>query len=258
MITAVAPSPSRGWQGAVLKLLRADDFQLTVTGVDKITDHYLRVHFADGGLLARHDVHPTMWVRLWFEQGDRRYQRAFTLVDPDPPTGTFAVEFAIHDGPAAGWAQSAFVGEEVQATVMGSHFALPDRDPDGWLIAGDASSLAAVNSLLGAIAASDSPDVPVTIWMEYQHDDEFTLPLRAREHHRVEWVHRGETGTAIVEMIAAEAFDATGYQGWVATETKSTRAITALLRTRYRLGRSGVVSQPHWIDGPSIVRSGRI
>ena len=49
------------------RLLGADDFLLTVTGVDKITDHYVRVCFDDGGLLAHKGVHPTMWIRLWFD-----------------------------------------------------------------------------------------------------------------------------------------------------------------------------------------------
>ncbi|QKT06108.1 siderophore-interacting protein [Gordonia sp. X0973] len=249
MSTGVVRVPSRGWQGAVLKLLGADDFVLTVTGVERITEHYLRIHFRDGGLLSTHPIHPTMWVRMWFEDDGKLHQRAYTLVDPNPVAGTFAVEFAVHDGAAARWAQAAHLGDEITATVMGSKFDLPQPAADGWLIAGDAASLPAVNSLLDAIAASDAPDVPVTIWMEYQHDDEFTLPLRSREHHRVEWVPRGADGRAIVEAIAADAFDATGYHGWVATEMKSTRAITALLRKECGLARAAVKSQAYWVEG---------
>ena len=203
MTSMVAQVPSRGWQGAVLKLLRADDFLLTVAGVESITDHYVRVHFADGGLLARTALHPTMWIRLWFERDGRLHQRGYTVVDPDPATGTFFVEFAIHDGAAARWAQTTFVGDEIPATVMGSNYALPEPSPDGWLIVGDAAALPAVNSLLDAIEASESPDVPITIWMEYQHEDEFTLPLRVREHHRVEWLSR--TGHLTVDFVLCDA-----------------------------------------------------
>ncbi|GAB08490.1 hypothetical protein GOARA_012_00400 [Gordonia araii NBRC 100433] len=249
MTTFATKAPYRGWQGAVLRLLRADDFQLTVTAVESITEHYVRVYFDDGGLLEATRRHPTMWIRLWFSRDGKPHQRAYTLVNPDPETGTFAVEFAIHDGVAARWAQTTFVGDEILATVMGADFALPHPDADGWLIVGDTASLPAVNSLLEAIAVSDSPDVPVTIWMEYQHDDEYTLPLRMRDHHRVEWIPRGDDGTAIVDAVRAAAFDATGYHGWVATETASTRAITALLRTEYGLGRDGVKSQAYWIAG---------
>ena len=175
MTTFATKPATRGWQGAVLRLLGADDFLLTVTGVDKITDHYVRVYFDDGGLLAHKGVHPTMWIRLWFDNDGKPHQRAYTLVDPDPVAGTFAIEFAIHDGPASQWAE-----------FFRRRFDLLDGDglvlriahpcPDGWLIAGDAASLPAINSLLEAIAVSDSPDVPVTVWMEYQHDDEYALP----------------------------------------------------------------------------------
>lgn len=209
----------------------------------------MRVHFDDGGLLEHKGVHPTMWVRLWFHNEGRPHQRAYTLVDPDPVAGTFAIEFAIHDGRASRWAELTFVGDEISSTVMGSSFTLPTPAPDGWLIAGDAASLPAINSLLEAIAVSDSPDVPVMIWMEYQHDGEYALPLRMRDHHRVEWIPRGDHGTAIVDAVRADVFDAAGYHGWVATEAASTRAIAALLRRDYALGRAAVKAQAYWIAG---------
>lgn len=76
-----------GWQGAVLKLMRGKDFTFTVTGAEQVTEDYRRVHFTDGGLLAAAGVHPTMWVRIWFENAGKPHQRAYTLVDPDPEAG---------------------------------------------------------------------------------------------------------------------------------------------------------------------------
>lgn len=43
---------------------------------------------SDGGMLAATGVHPTMWVRLWFDNAGKPHQRAYTLVDPDPAAGT--------------------------------------------------------------------------------------------------------------------------------------------------------------------------
>ena len=78
---------SRGWQGAVLKLLRAGDYRLTVTGRCEISQHYLRLSFDGGGLLTDRPLHPTMWIRMWFADGDKLHQRGYTLVDPTrPPT----------------------------------------------------------------------------------------------------------------------------------------------------------------------------
>ena len=48
----------RGWEGAVLKLLRAKDFTCTVTGSEDVTADYRRVRFTDGGLLAAAGVQP--------------------------------------------------------------------------------------------------------------------------------------------------------------------------------------------------------
>ncbi|BFO22838.1 hypothetical protein SHKM778_92260 [Streptomyces sp. KM77-8] len=93
----------RGWEGAVLKLFRAKDFTFTVTGTEDVTAGYRRLRLTDGGMLAATGVHPTMWVRLWFDNAGKPHQRAYTLVDPDPVAGTFGLEFALHEGaPATG------------------------------------------------------------------------------------------------------------------------------------------------------------
>ncbi|MBV9351627.1 MAG: siderophore-interacting protein, partial [Mycobacterium sp.] len=89
---------SRGWQGAVLKLLRAGDYRLTVTGRREISPHYLRVSFDAGGMLADGPVHPTMWIRMWFADGTKLHQRGYTLVDPDPAADIVDIEFALHVG----------------------------------------------------------------------------------------------------------------------------------------------------------------
>jgi NADPH-dependent ferric siderophore reductase len=76
--------PSRGFQGAVLKLLRAGDYRLTVAGRRELTPHYLRLSFDGGGLLTDRPLHPTMWIRMWFTDGEKQHQRRYTLVAPDP------------------------------------------------------------------------------------------------------------------------------------------------------------------------------
>ncbi|MCX5312489.1 siderophore-interacting protein [Streptomyces sp. NBC_00154] len=101
-----------GWEGAVLKLMCGRDFEFTVTGAEQVTDDFRRVHLPDGGLLAATGgAHPTMWVRIWFEQAGKPHQRAYTLVDPDPAAGTFSLEFALHEGTASDWARKAQPGD---------------------------------------------------------------------------------------------------------------------------------------------------
>ncbi|MFM9694720.1 siderophore-interacting protein [Streptomyces europaeiscabiei] len=150
-----------GWEGAVLKLLRGKDFVFTVTGAEQVTEHYRRLHLGDGGMLAVTGVHPTMWVRLWFDAAGKPHQRAYTLVDPDPAAGTFSLEFALHDGHASDWARAAKPGATIEATVHGTAFTDPDPAPSHILAIGDPASLPALNSLLDAL-----PSAPATIWFE--------------------------------------------------------------------------------------------
>ena len=156
-----------GWEGAVLKLLRGKDFVFTVTGAEQVTEHYRRVHLTDGGMLAATGVHPTMWVRLWFEAAGKPHQRAYTLVDPDPAAGTFSLEFALHEGHASDWARAAKPGDTIEATVHGTGFTDPDPAPSHILAIGDPASLPAINSLLTAL-----PSTPTTIWFETPAESE--------------------------------------------------------------------------------------
>lgn len=241
---------SRGWQGALLKVLGGDDFELTVTRTEVVADHYVRLGFTGGGLLKKRPLHPTMWIRMWFDDAGRLHQRGYTLVDADPAADTFDIEFAIHDGIAARWAQQARVGDTITVTVMGSKFAMPEG-VEGWIMAGDPASLPAINSLLDAISASARPETPARIWMEYQHDSDRTLPLRARPQDTVRWIPRERDGGALVDAVRAEAFDASGHFGWVALDSVSTRAVAASLKDDYGIPKKSVKAQAYWIPGKS-------
>ncbi|MCX5525097.1 siderophore-interacting protein [Streptomyces bobili] len=213
----------RGWEGAVLKLMRGKDFTFTVTGSEQVTPEYRRLHLTDGGLLAATGVHPTMWVRLWFTNAGKPHQRAYTLVDPDPAAGTFALEFALHEGAASDWARAAKPGDTIEATVQGTGFAEPAPAPSRILAIGDPASLPAINSLLDALDTA-----PATIWFEGGGDD---LPFRTdparhdlRRTPRAELVDRVKT-----ELPALLAATADPYV-WIACDTRTTRTLSAYVR----------------------------
>ncbi|GAB4000807.1 hypothetical protein GCM10029992_34070 [Glycomyces albus] len=181
-----------GWEGAVLKLLRAKDFEFTVTGAEQVAEHYRRVYFTDGGMLKITGVHPTMWVRLWFDNGGKPHQRGYTLVDPDPESGTFSIEFALHEGPACDWARKAEAGATIEGTLYGSHFEVPDPLPPRMLVMGDAAALPAINSLLEAV-----PQVPATVWFETANDADRALPFQTDpERHDVRFIPRERAASA--------------------------------------------------------------
>jgi NADPH-dependent ferric siderophore reductase len=232
--------PTRGFQGTVLKLLRAGDYQLTVTGRREISPHYLRLSFNAGGMLEGSPLHPTMWIRMWFADGEKLHQRGYTLVDPNPGADTVDIEFALHDGVASNWAQNAAPGDTIEITVLGSNFTLPEPRPAGYVIVGDTASLPAINSLLTAIG-----DAPARVFLEAGYDDDKQLPVvRSAD---VTWVDRKNEGEALVEAVASAAFDASGHFGWVASDNRTTRAVSKVFREDYKIPRKSIKAQAYWV-----------
>ncbi|MER5597160.1 siderophore-interacting protein [Streptomyces sp. NPDC002265] len=233
----------RGWEGAVLRLMSAKDFTCTVTHAEDVTAHYRRLRLTDGGLLAATGVHPTMWVRLWFDDAGRPHQRAYTLVDPDPAAGTFGLEFALHQGCASDWARAAKPGDTVAVTVQGTGFRQPDPAPSHLVAIGDPASLPAVNSLLGALGTA-----PATVFFEGTADG---LPLRADPaRHEVRRVPRQDSGARLVERVKADLPEllaaTTDPYVWIACDTVTTRALSSYVRKDLGVARHRVHALGYW------------
>ncbi|MFF7752342.1 siderophore-interacting protein [Streptomyces sp. NPDC007971] len=242
----------RGWEGAVLRLLRAKDFVCTVMEAEDVTPHYRRLRLSDGGLLAATGVHPTMWVRLWFSDAGRPHQRAYTLVDPDPATGTFGLEFALHEGCAADWARTARPGDTIEATVQGTGFQHPDPAPSHVVAIGDPASLPALNSLLTALAppagAGHREAAPATIWFEGTLDG---LPCRADpSRHEIREVPRRDAGAHLAERVRAElpaVLDGTpDPYVWIACDTATTRTLASYVRRELGVPKARVHALGYW------------
>ncbi|WP_024800444.1 siderophore-interacting protein [Nocardia sp. BMG51109] len=229
----------KGINGFVLKALRADDYRLTVTSSDRISDNYLRLGFTGGGLLADHPVHPTQWIRMWFpDDNGSLLQRGYTLVDPDPGNDTFDIEFALHGGPASRWADGASIGDVIDATVMGSKFAVPQPVPPEFVIFGDTASLPAINSLLDAIG-----ETPARVWLEWQYDSDRTLPVRSGPKTEVTWVERVNYGQ-LLRQAAESLTCAPDAFGWAACDAATTRAIVKSLKTT--LPKQNIAARAYW------------
>ncbi|NKY89554.1 siderophore-interacting protein [Nocardia veterana] len=229
----------KGINGVILKALRADDYRLTVTSVGRVSEKYLRLGFSGGGLLADHPVHPTQWIRIWFpDDNGNLQQRGYTLVDPDPARDSFDIEFALHGGPASRWAENASVGDVVDATVMGSKFAIPEPMPSEFVIFGDSASLPAINSLLDAIG-----ETPARVWLEWQEESEQELPVRTGPKTEVTWVQRVNYGQ-LLRQAAESVSCAPDAFGWAACDAATTRAITKSLKTK--LPKHNIATRGYW------------
>jgi NADPH-dependent ferric siderophore reductase len=232
----------RGWEGAVLKLMRAKDFEFTVTDAEDMTPDFRRLRLSDGGMLAATGVHPTMWVRLWFDNAGKPHQRAYTLVDPEPSKGTFSLEFALHDGCASDWSRKAEPGDTIEATVQGTGFEVPDPLPERMLVIGDPASLPAINSLLAV-----APKLPATIWFETTHAADHELPFRIDpEHHELRTVPR----TELVEGVKAELPKFIGDPAdafvWIACDSATTRALTSYVLKDLSIPKHRVKALGYW------------
>ncbi|WP_416978046.1 siderophore-interacting protein [Streptomyces sp. T028] len=232
----------RGWEGAVLRLMRAKDFTLTVTGAQDVTPRFRRVHLTDGGLLAATGVHPTMWVRLWFDNAGRPHQRAYTLVDPDPAAGAFSLEFALHEGAASDWARAARPGDTIEATVQGTAFEQPAPAPGRVLAIGDPASLPAINSLLEALGPA-----PATVWFEGAADG---LPFRTDPaRHELRHVPRAELVERVrTELPALLAATEHPYV-WIACDTRTTRTLSSYVRKELAVPKERLHALGYWRAG---------
>lgn len=170
------------------------------------------------------------------------HQRGYTLVDPDLDADTTDVEFALHDGIASRWAQAAQPGDTIEATVLGSKFALPGPAPVGYVIVGDTASLPAINSLLCSIG-----DVPAHVYLEAGYPDDKDLPVVGRPD--LTWVDRKNSGEALVETVRSAAFDAGDHFGWVACDTRTTRSVTKVLREDFGIPRKFIAARGYWMQG---------
>ncbi|MFE4633150.1 siderophore-interacting protein [Streptomyces sp. NPDC056773] len=233
-----------GWQGVVLKLMRGKDFTLAVRSNERISEHLHRLEFTDGGMLDATGVHPTMWVRLWFEHGGRPHQRGYTLVDPDPAAGTFSMEFALHPGPASDWARGARPGDTIAATVQGTGFAVADPAPSRLLVVGDPASRPAINSLLESM-----PSTPATIWFETSEpSDAQGIPRDGSPGREVIPVPRRGDGAHLVETVRAELpqhLDPGAYV-WIACDTATTRTLAAFARKQLGVPKERLHALGYW------------
>ncbi|MFC2573365.1 MAG: siderophore-interacting protein, partial [Actinomyces oris] len=70
----------RGFQGTVLKALRAPEHKLTITAVRELAPYTeLTVHCPSLLGTGAAMLPPTAWVRMWIPQGGRQHQRAYTI-----------------------------------------------------------------------------------------------------------------------------------------------------------------------------------
>lgn len=239
----------KGFSGAVLRALGSREHVLTVTGTSWRAEHFLRVHMNSETLLDPSGEAPGNWVRAWFpdpEGSSKQFQRGYTIVDPRPDTGDFALDFVIHQptGPAAHWALGCEVGDSIVAMRYGEHpFALLDPAPRGYLFLGDLAGFPAIEQL--ATAVPEEHEVVVLLESHSAHDAEISLPTGPNI--TAAWVDELPEGQGLVQAIGGR--DWTDWYAWITAESVSTRHAKTLLQREFGLNKATMHPQAYWIRG---------
>ncbi|MFG1947191.1 ABC transporter ATP-binding protein/permease [Nonomuraea sp. NPDC048826] len=241
----------RGYAGAMAKTFGAVEHTLTVVGVEDITPHYRRITFHAPTLFDGQSFEPSAWVRLWAPDPDgsgREHQRGYTLVEPDPDNQRVGLEFLLHEppGPASAWAAGVRTGDTIQVTRWASgHFAVPDPEPEGYLLIGDAASVAGINAILAAV-----PDTtPVVVLLEQYHDEDSAIPITPHPRATVAWLPT--TGDPGVLARAIGERDWSDWYAWVTAESAATKAVVARLK-EHGFPRTDVKSRAYWVKGKAM------
>lgn len=249
----------KGFQGAVLRGLGAKEHRITVTATDGQTDNLVRVWFSTpvaDGLLHPDGEAPGNWIRAWFpdpDGGSKQFQRGYTLIDPDPAQGTFAVDFVLHQpsGPASAWAASCSVGDTLDAQRLGEHHFDPDlrldgARPRGFLLVGDLASYPAIRAISDRLTAgTDAPDV--RILLEQHSDADLQSPLPTGPTVTADRIPSEGNDRALVNAVADG--DWTGWYVWIAAESTATKHVRTHLRKTAGLPKQHLHAQAYWVAG---------
>lgn len=245
----------KGIQGAVLKGLGAREHVLTVMGREYRADHFVRVFLRSDTLLAPGGEAPGNWVRAWFPDpggGAKQFQRGYTLVEADPGTGKFAIDFVIHHpiGPAAYWATTCEPGDQIVAMRFGEEpFELLDPAPAGYLFLGDLASYPAIH----ALASSIPQEHPVVVYLEQHDERDVQLPLPSGPNIEARWVGELPDGQGLAQAISGR--DWTGWYAWVTAESLATRRARTPLEREFGLNRATLHAHAYWVRGRAMGKS---
>ncbi|RHW27599.1 siderophore-interacting protein [Nocardioides immobilis] len=168
---------------------------LTVTASEQLSPGMVRLHFRSDDLSAfLGNDFTDRYVKLIFgdpellAQGERPTMRTYTVIDPDPETGTLAIDFVVHgtEGIAGPWASTALPGDTISVRGPSGAYA-PDPTADWHLFAGDEAAIPAIRQSLAALPSDAQGYAVVQVGSAAKE-----LPLPAPAGVGLHWLHRDD------------------------------------------------------------------
>ncbi|MFG2093495.1 siderophore-interacting protein [Streptomyces sp. NPDC048612] len=237
---------------------------IQVTDVRRLTPHMVRFTFAGDGLddfltwpdqqlkllfpkpgqraprlpdAADGDAMRWYQAYLALPEDERPWMRSYTVRSHDPVRHRITVDFVLHGtpetaGPATRWAASAAVGDTLARYGPAAEYAraLPLDRADWVLLAGDATALPALGSLVEALPAGTRALACVEV---PGPADEQRFTTRADLTMR--WVHTDGRGDALPAAVRALTFPPGTVFAWLAGEAGTVRALR-----RHLVGERGI------------------
>jgi len=162
--------------GMVRLHFRSDDLSAFVG--NEFTDRYVKVIFTPDGVDAQELL----------ARGERPTMRTYTVIDPDPVTGTLAIDFVVHgtEGVAGPWASTVLPGDTISVRGPSGAYA-PDPTADWHLFAGDEAAIPAIRQSLAALPEDAEGYVVVEV-----EAPTYVQPLAAPDKLAVTWLYRSD------------------------------------------------------------------
>jgi NADPH-dependent ferric siderophore reductase len=242
-------APKRGVNGAIMRAYRAWDVRLTVREREDVSENFVRLKMADGGLLARDDIYPSYWLRLWFTSPEgRAHQRGYTVVQPDHEAGEFWLEFYLHPGIASDWGRDAQIGDQIDASVLNGRSPL-SPEPTHLVMTGDGASVPAIADVIRRMP--DNTTAQVFLERGYP-DDHDVLPVPDRDGITVQWFDEGGTVAettleAARDRLRRDDADTTSF--FLCSEGSVMRRISKELRKNLGVPKDRINAQAYWTRG---------
>lgn len=239
------------WQRGMMRLMRITNHPARVVSIEDFTPWYRRIVFRSEEMLGQLEVFPTLWLRLWVPHPAKGegflVQRGYTFVHVDVESGTFSLDFVLHDvaGPAGDWAKMVAPGDKVEVALTPARINIPEHTRK-LVLAGDSTALPAINSWLESI-----PDeIETQVFIEEDHADREQLPQITRERGSWRWITRsGARGEALAEAIREDVPEQQGLYVWGAGEKTLVKNVRGVLRDHLAMERGQHFTQFYWIEG---------
>lgn len=207
------------------------------TGFD---DHVKLIFASDGDIAGALPVQ--LAETIDWPESSNRLMRDYTPRRVDLTKGEVDLDFVLHgEGPAASWAQSVAVGDDLHMAGPKSSLILPD-EIDWVLLAGDETALPAIGRYLD----ERNDAIPVQIVIEIEHEDAIQ-ELAVRDGDTIRWVVNGvglttPLATAVQEV---EWWDGAPY-AWAAAESASLLPLRRWLARQKNIPKTHVNITGYW------------